>query len=182
MRGSKMAVFSFLNKQERRIKAGGVHLGQNNFFDPVSAEEIKKGEKILGLPFPDQLKDFYYQVGHGNLTTPYNAPVDYDFYSSNEILSPSVAARFAKGILEWENQTHWMSQDTCEILEPGDLPFFEIHDSSNFLIMKLNSDNPNAVWALGNIKIEENFEKFIWRLYYESPSYYGDIIEAYYQG
>ena len=46
--------------------------------------------------------------------------------------------------------------------------------------MKLNSDNPNAVWALGNIKIEDSFEKFIWRLYYEDPTYYGQIIENYY--
>ena len=167
-----MADFSFLDTQARRIKDGGVHLGQNNIFDPVSEEEIKKGEEILGLPFPDQLKKFYYQVGHGNLTTPYNAPVDYDFYSSNEILSPSVAAKFAKGILEWENQTHWMSRDTYELLESGDLPFFEIGDGSSFMVMKLNSDNPNAVWYMGQEKIEDLLEKFIYNLYYDHPSYY----------
>ena len=48
--------------------------------------------------------------------------------------------------------------------------------------MKLNSDNPNAVWTDGYspIKIEDSFEKFIWRLYYESPWFYDDFIEAYY--
>ena len=59
-----------------------------------------------------------------------------------------------------------------ELLEPGDLPFFEIGDSSSFMVMKPHSDNPNAVWYMGVEKIEDSFEKFIWRLYYEDPSYY----------
>ena len=172
-----MADFSYLKHPARRIKDGYVHIGQNNVFDVVSEDEIIKGEQILGLPFPDQLKDFYRQIGYGNLTTPSNPAPDYDFYSSNEILPPSVAARFAKGILEWESQTHWMSEATYELLEPGDLPFFEIADGSCFLLMKLNSENPNAVWDW-DTKIEDSFERFIWRLYYEDPGYYGEIITA----
>jgi hypothetical protein len=66
-----------------------------------------------------------------------------------------------------------------EDLEPGDLPFFEMYDSSYFLVMKPHSDNPNAIWTISNIKIEDSFEKFIWRLYYESPEFYGKIIDDY---
>ena len=66
------------------------------------------------------------------------------------------------------------------MFEPGDLPFFEIGDSCRFLLMKLYSNNPNAIWTFGNIKIEDSFERFIWRLYYESPWFYDDIIEAHY--
>ena len=43
--------------------------------------------------------------------------------------------------------------------------------------MKLNSENPNAVWDW-DTKIEDSFERFIWRLYYEDPGYYGEIITA----
>ena len=67
-----------------------------------------------------------------------------------------------------------------ELLEPGDLPFFEIADSSSFLLMKPFSDNPNAVWDY-DLKIEDSFEKFIWRLYYESPSFYEGIIGEHYK-
>jgi hypothetical protein len=68
-----------------------------------------------------------------------------------------------------------MSYSTYELLEPGDLPFFEIGDSSSFLLMKLNSDNPNAVWDY-DLTICDSFEEFIWRLYYESPSFYGQYM------
>ena len=60
-----------------------------------------------------------------------------------------------------------------ELLQPGDLPFFEIADSSSFMVMKLRSDNPNAVWSDCGVKIEDSFEKFIWRLFYEDPGFYG---------
>ena len=64
-----------------------------------------------------------------------------------------------------------MAESAYELLQPGDLPFFEISDSSSFMVMKLNSDNPNAVWFMGHEKIEESFERFIWNLYYDDPSY-----------
>ena len=152
-----------------------VCIGDHNIFHPVSEDEIKKAEKILGCSFPNQLREFYKNIGYGSLTTPYNPPENYTFYGANDILPPFIIANFSKGILEWDNQHSWMAESTYEDLEPGDLPFFEIGDSSSFLIMKLYSDNPSAVWS-GNIKIEDSFEKFIWRLYYESPSYYGDLM------
>ena len=37
--------------------------------------------------------------------------------------------------------------------------------------MKLNSDRPDAVYYFSNL-VEESFERFIWRLYYESPTFY----------
>lgn len=151
-----------------------------NTFEFVSAEEIAQAENILGRPFPEELKRFYIEIGSGTLQAPYNRPDNYEFYSTNEILPPLVVARFAKGILSWGGQRHWMAKDTLELLEPGDLPFFEIGDSSSFMVMKLYSENPNAVWSDCGVKIEDSFERFIWRLYYESPEYYGDIIESHY--
>lgn len=177
-----MSDFSFLKNPKRRVRNNGVYIGENNVFFPVNLEEIKEAEALLGEELPDQLKDFYMQIGYGHLTTPHNPPLDYECRSSNEILPPIVVANFSKGILQWKWQEHWMSEDMAyDLLEPGDLPFFEMYDSTHFLIMKIHSDNPNAVWTLSNIKIEDSFEKFIWRLYYESPGYYGDIIESHYK-
>lgn len=149
-----------------------VEIGKNNLFYPVSVIDIENAEAKMGASFPSQLKQFYLKIGFGYLTTPHNAGKEYDFYSSNLILPPNSAACFFKGQLcdDWEQ--YYMAETAYELLQPGDLPFFEISDSSSFMIMKINSDNPNAVWFMGHEKIEDSFEKFIWRLYYEDPSYY----------
>ena len=146
-----------------------------NSLGQLDMDELENAEIVLGQRFPEQIRKFYQEIGVGCILMPHVIPENYKFYNTNEILSPIVAARFAKGILNWDNQENYMAESTYELLEPGDLPFFEMYDSSHFLLMKLNSDNPNAVWFY-DTKIEDSFEKFIWRLYYESPSYYGNLM------
>ena len=46
------------------------------------------------------------------------------------------------------------------------------------MVLKPYSDNPNAVYTDTGILIEQSFEKFIWRLYYESPCFYDEIVQA----
>ena len=160
------------------------YVGQNDlkgtFFLPVEESDIVEAESLLGCKFPDQLREFYAEIGDGILSCGEKYPEMHCLSCSNLILPPVTTANFARGILEFENQDYYMAQSTYELLEPGDLPFFEIGDSTRFLLMKLNSDNPNAVWCY-DIKIEDSFEKFIWRLYYENPTFYDDIIEAHYK-
>lgn len=149
-----------------------------NWFYPVEEQEIKKIEKDLQIDFPSQLRSFYQEIGYGSLNTPCKAKDDYNFYSSNLILPPS----FIGEIFEDPLNNDYMSESTYELLETGDLPFFEIGDSSRFLIMKLHSDHPNAVYKTGYpLKICDSFEEFIWRLYYEDPGFYDDIIDEYYK-
>ena len=152
------------------------YVGHNDlkgtYFLPVSGEELAKAEVELGFEMPNQLKEFYKEIGAGILSCGEKYPEMLADSLTNEILPPLVASNFSKGILIWEGQDNWMAEPTYELLEPGDLPFFEIGDSSSFMIMKPNSDNPNAIWYMGREKIEDSFEKFIWRLYYEDPSYY----------
>lgn len=152
-----------------------------NWFSPISNGEIEDSEKVLGKRFPLELRTFYEELGFGMLRSPYSPPAEYDFFNNNEILRPSVACFFYKEILNHnfnrkDEAVHfehsWLALEALEDLEPGDLPFFEISDSSSFMVMKLNSENPNAVWFMGHEKIEDSFERFIWRLYYEDPSYY----------
>jgi hypothetical protein len=150
-----------------------IYSKDNNLFFPVTEKEIQEAEETLKMPFPSQLKEFYREIGYGFLTSPYNPPPDYRFCNINRISSPgTIRDILVEGPGSW-----FISEATYELLEPGDLPFFEIADGSCFLLMKLNSENPNAVWDW-DTKIEDSFERFIWRLYYEDPGYYGEIITA----
>ena len=163
--------FSYLKKY---IPGGG---GINsNCFGGVSKTEIENAEKKMQKKFPSELHKFYEEIGYGMLRSPHNTPPDYQFYSNNEILPPHIAVDYMMGVLEHSEDgrysDYYMSESAYELLQPGDLPFFEIGDSSSFMVMKLNSDNPNAVWFMGHEKIEDSFEKFIWNLYYDDPSYY----------
>lgn len=186
--------YSFLEKHIHRPTDGKgetITICNTNSFGVVSKEEIEAAERILEQPFPEQLRNFYQEIGTGYLTTPYNPPKNYEFPGVNEILPPLVAAHFYKGIIEHHTikkkeealsyDDHWFSHETLEIVEPGDLPFLEVWDSSKFLLMKPNSDNPNAVWVFGNIKIADSFEEFIQKTYYEDPAYYDAIVLEYYK-
>lgn len=153
-------------------KKGGYH---NNFYK-LDISSIKKVENKLHIIFPSQLVDFYKEIGYGFLTMPHEAPDNYVFSCTNRINSP----RMIEDMLINGESSGLIDEMTLELLEPGDIPFFEIGDSSSFLIMKTKSENPNAVWSDCGVKIEDSFEKFIWNLYYEDPAYYGDIIQAHY--
>lgn len=156
----------------KKYKPGGDNVN-DNWFLPVSLNKINELETEFKFSFPSQLKDFYLSIGHGMLRSPKIRPALYEFYSKNEILPPYIAIDYMQGIIEHpDDEAYYMSRDFYEDMEPGDLPFFEIGDSSSYMIMKLNSDNPNAVWYMGVEKIEDTLEKFIWRLYHEDPEYY----------
>jgi hypothetical protein len=139
----------------------------NNFWN-ISQKEIEEFEQKVGIVIPSELKTFYQEIGYGFLTHPYKYDAEYDFCNTNRIIPPSdlediVLNRVESGLI---------MEATLELLSPGDLPVFEIGDSTDFMIMKPFSDNPNAVWYQGYEKIEDSFERFIYNLYYDDPSYY----------
>lgn len=164
-----------MNKKYEYLKKyipGGTEVNDNWFLE-VTLDEIENAEKKGGVIFPEELREFYKQIGHGMLRSPETRPENYQFYASNEILPPNIAVDYMLGIIEHpDDDAYYMSASTYEDMEPGDLPFFEIGDGSSFMMMKLKSDNPNAVWYMGVEKIEDSFERFIWRLYHEGPAYY----------
>lgn len=140
----------------------------SNYFEPIMAQEITDAELALGIKFPTQLIEFYSEIGYGFLIQPVDAPADYVFYGTNRLNAPSQIVEMLKN----GSESGMISEDVLEDLEPGDLPFFEISDSSSFMIMKTQSDNPNAVWFMGVEKIEDSLEDFIHNLYYKGPRYY----------
>ena len=94
-------------------------------------------------------------------------------YYVNYIFSPEQIA----DIMLLREESDYILPEAVEYIEEGyikddDIIFFEVGDMSSFLVMKPSSAKPNAVYdMLGNV-IEEEFDRFIWRLYYESPDYY----------
>ncbi len=54
----------------------------------------------------------------------------------------------------------------------GKGPFFEVGNSDCFLMMKRHAKYPDGIYDnLGHL-VEASFERFIWRLYHESPKFY----------
>jgi hypothetical protein len=143
-------------------------LKPRNWFYPLTETDIRDGEEKLGFKFPSQLRNFYQKIGYGSLKVPHNPPEGYKFFSDNYINPPSILA----DIILLGHDSGYISQDVLDFMEPGDLPFFHIADSCLFLMMRPNSDNPNAVYNQWGDLVEENFDQFIWRLYHESPTFY----------
>lgn len=163
------------------------YVGHNDlkgtYFLPVKEEDIRLAEQTIGTKFPSELKTFYQEIGDGILSCGEKYPEMFIDSGGNLILPPLVVSAFYKplegdtwtpddGPIDAGDGEHYMDASTYEILEPGDLPFFEIADSTSFMVMKPHSTNSNAVWYMGQEKIEDSFEEFIWKLYYENPWYW----------
>lgn len=151
--------------------------GSSNSFYSLKKNEVLDCEKYLGYTLPPQLKQFYQEIGYGFLTSPHECREGYQFYNTNRINPPDLMVE----MLEHGQESGLISEGAFELLQPGDIPFFEIGDSSSFLKMKALSDNPNAVWDVDDydpIKIADSLEEFIYKLYYEDPGYYGNIYSA----
>lgn len=159
-----MADYSYLVPFVRTEGASSI---EGNNFWPVKAKDIAGLEEYLGCSLPNDLKDFYIQIGSGFLDTPKNPPFNYECSSTNRINHPLL-------IIEMMSTGSYVIPDYYEdsLQGTGDIPVFEIGDSSSFMHMKPRSDNPNAIWYCGSDKIEDSFERFIYNLYHDGPDYY----------
>lgn len=135
-----------------------------NWFCKFSDAEIEKEEKRLGFNFPDQLKDFWKEIGYGFLKT--GTIGDTAKHCINRIMHPT---QIADIICLKENSR--LILPGVFIVE-GAIPFFEISDLDDFLVMLPNSANPGAIYDQWGDYVEKDLETFIHRLYYESPTYY----------
>ena len=117
--------YEYLKKYDSSYYQGVIPHSANVFYK-ITEDEILDAEELLGYRFPDQLREFYREIGRGDLTAPHNPPINYRFGGSNEILHPMVVARFTKGIYEWEGQDRWIHPELIEykLFEEGDMFFF----------------------------------------------------------
>ena len=144
---------------------GNMELTGNRFF-PVSEQDIEDAERRLGYKFPPQLRTFYDELGDGSFQHNHDFSVTDNSFSSC-ILHPKEIAD-----IKFLGRDSLLILPSVEFAE-DELPIFEVADGDTFLFMKPQSDKPNAVYSdIGGKLVEESFERFIWRLYYESPLYY----------
>jgi len=141
------------------------NLKENRFY-PIQLEDIKEAENRLGYKLPTQLRMFYQEIGDGTFQNNQDHSIVDDCYA-NCILHPKEIADIK--LLGYESGLILPSVEFAE----DELPIFEIADGANFFVMKPQSNTPNAVFQfMEGALIEDSLEKFIHRLYYESPLYY----------
>jgi len=144
---------------------GNMELTGNRFF-PVSTQDIEDAEKRLGYKFPPQLRVFYDELGDGSFQHNHDLSITDNSFSSC-VLHPKEIADIK--LLGYESGQILPSVKFAE----DEMPVFEVDGGDMFFVMKPQSKNPNAIYRdMGQGILEESLERFIWRLYYESPLYY----------
>jgi antitoxin YxxD len=143
--------------------------GENSFYS-VSKEKISESGKTLNRVFPESLKTFWREIGYGffGATSPEIGLTQIDY--SNRLLPPEdIVSILTEGV-----ESGLITDQGFEFLNDGDMPIFEIADFTSYLVMKPNSDYPDAVYRTNGKMIEDSLETFIWKLYHVSPTYYLD--------
>jgi hypothetical protein len=153
-------------KQYVCLGEGSNGVKSNSFFQ-ITEEEIVSTEKRLGFKLPNQLVEFWLEIGYGFFHLSKNGIVQNSY--ANTLLWPDQIANIL--LSDPDSPDCPVIPEFYDYLRPGYMPFFEIADSVSFLFMQPKSENPNAVWY-GREKICDSFEEFIHRLYYESPTFY----------
>lgn len=72
-------VYEYLPKIPKVNKDGYVDLSCTNSFIQLNKPIIDTAESIIKMKFPSELRQFYEEVGYGNLTTPMNPLKDYSW-------------------------------------------------------------------------------------------------------
>ena len=151
-------------------------------FFPITKTEIEDAENKLGLSFPIALKEFWLSIGCGFCTRTASGQIVNEYV--NRVMSPD---QIASIMLKEEGApiVPYILDEYEEYFPEGDIPFFEICDSSHFLVMKPNSEYPNGVYYdMGGFLVEKELETFIYNLYYWAPDYYiklddkGNVVNA----
>lgn len=148
------------------------YLKYRNKFQKTNEIDLEKIEQEFSFRFPDPLREFYLEVGWGEII--YKNPVfkEQAYWSGTNIfLPPQSVLCFMSGQL-FDNDVFYMDETFYERLEPGEIPFYEVGDSTYFMVLKNNHDkNYGCVDYLGDI-VAKSFEEFVYKLYYEGPEFY----------
>jgi len=126
-------------------------------FIPVKEEEIIEAESELGFPLPEKLKEFYYSVGYGWLSTEDRAGL------RNLIIHPLDIVDLFKGESEFSPPDKFLD---------GDLPIFDC-GGDRFLVTRPGSQDPEKVYRSdgGNESIADDVVDLVNKLL-QDPSYY----------
>lgn len=134
-----------------------------NDFYQVRKEEIVEAETKMGLCFPEQLRQFFLEVGSGFYRLGARDK-ELNHRLINRIINPAAIAD-----LVCDPDDPWRPHVE---LYPGEMPFFDIGDR-DYLLLNALSDKPNQVlWQGGSIMLDSVVE-FFDRLYDHADFYIG---------
>lgn len=151
-----------------RLDSAKEHPKCKNWFYPVEESDILSAEKELGFRLPNQIRKFYQIIGYGSIKEPLIITKDFEFFEANYICPPSIILQ----ILAMGIESGYITEESLSCMQTGDLPFFQISDSSGYLVLRPKSEKPNSVWTDTGVLIEREFKDFIWNLFYIGPLYY----------
>ena len=121
---------------------------KSNKFYTVNEQMIVKAQDELGIIFPNELVDFYNEVGYGFLAS----KVD----NFNRIMDPNSICEFRFRNGQFENYTELSIYDDYE---KDKLVFFEICEGC-YLSMGFSKKNIGNIYD-GNKKISDNLKQFL---------------------
>lgn len=131
-------------------------------FWPVDANQLMLFEANTGMKLPPELRTFYEKVGHGRIQLSRDG--EWAEFDLNIIVDPErLASLFMRTDPSFEVD--------AELVEDGDLPFFDI-GSHSYLVMRPCSAAPDAIyWPYDAVPISENIWDFAERLL-TNPRFY----------
>lgn len=129
----------------------------NHSFYSVKVEDIRKAEVNMGIIIPEQLLQFYLEVGYGFLESHKN--------NINRVMGPSSLTEFFLGIGQFEN----FNEEIYNQYMKDQLFFFEVNESQ-FLSIGRTKLNKGKIYYYDKI-IANNIEEFFDR-YLKDEDYY----------
>lgn len=147
-----------------RIPRGVQGSGEANCFWEITESELVAAEKEMGISIPAQLRRFYKEVGNGHVVVDENGTCNIDYF--NIILDLDRMVEF------WKRTEVSFDYD-ADIVDEGDLAFFDI-GSYSYKVFRPLSGQPDAIFNPYDQKpLAENFNEFILKLY-ENTIFYLD--------
>ena len=122
----------------------------NNIFFEIKKEDIEISEEKLGCKLPDELKDFYQEIGYGFFYK--------DSGSFNRLLSPLQVAQINLREDFYEADPDLDIFD--ELYNKEKLLFFEVNEGIYLAIDKKEKNKQSAIWLFDK-KISDSLENFI---------------------
>lgn len=159
-----MSKYDYLKKylNPRDTKAG------ENAFYTVTSKQILDAEMMLSISFPKSLTEFWIEIGYGFFGASIPEKEIVQIYYSNRFVHPQdVVSILTEGV-----ESGLITEQGLVFLKEGDIPIFEVEGFTSYLVMKPNSEHPDAVYDIDGSIIEDSLETFIWKLYHVSPTYY----------
>lgn len=122
---------------------------QHCFYN-VSEEEIAEAERMLSTHFPDELRQFYRNVGYGYLGND-----DPDFL--DQLMHPIEIAKLKLGLDFYGN----MFEEDLEYYTSDEVfPFFDLGGEADYLVIQMEGEGRGNVLYFGT-SIASSFNEFV---------------------